>query len=214
MTPLKLVEHLLMEQEALPPIRLPWAYVIAETGVFVWARRVGLEALLPVTPCTIRGLYPVEPYVRLDYPPVDAHLVDQMLRLSREARTPDGSFLEILFYLTWQKEFGWRLMVPPQEQEALHVHPILDEVGQALYADTLIEVHSHHTMCAFFSATDNKDEQGFRVYGVIGCVDDHTEIRLRVGIYGHFWEIPASQVLCMPSGIRDCATQEVTPDGA
>ena len=58
MTPLKLVEHLLMEQPTLPPIRLPWAYVVAQNGVFVWAKREGLEALIPVASCTIRGLYP------------------------------------------------------------------------------------------------------------------------------------------------------------
>jgi PRTRC genetic system protein A len=206
--PLKLVEHLLMEQPTLPLIRLPRAYIVAQNGVFVWARRAGLEALIPVASCTIRGLYPVEPYVRMSHPPVDTWLTASMLRLSREARTLEGGFLEILFYLTWERKHGWHLTVPAQEQEALRVHPILDEVGQALYAETLIEVHSHHTMRAFFSSTDDKDEQGFRIYGVIGCVDnqrDHpTEMRLRVGIYGHFWELPASQVLSMPWGVRDC----------
>jgi PRTRC genetic system protein A len=218
MTPLKLVEHILMEQPTLPPLRLPWAYVIAQNGVFVWARRVGLEALIPVAQCHIRGLYPVEPYVRLAYPPVDIWLVAEMLTRSRQARTPQGGYLEILFYLTWEQTFGWHLAVPAQKQEALRVLPVLDEVGQALYADTLIEIHSHHTMRAFFSATDNKDEQGFRIYGVIGCVDNQrdfpTEMRLRVGIYGHFWEIPASQVLSLPSCIRDCTEHAVVPDGA
>ena len=141
-----------------------------------------------------------------------------MLRLSREARTSEGGFLEILFYLTWERKSGWHLAVPAQKQEALSVYPILDEIGQALYVDTLIEIHSHHTMRAFFSVTDNKDEQGFRIYGVIGRVDNQrdfpTEMRLRVGIYGHFWEIPASQVLSMPWGVKDCALPEVVPDGA
>ena len=218
MTSLKLVGHLLMEEPTLPTIPWPWGYVVAQNGVFVWARREGLEALIPMAECHIRGLYPVEPYVRVSHPPVDTSLVAEMLRRSREARTSTGAFLEILFYLRWERTLGWQLTVPAQEQEALHVRPLLDEAGQALHADTLIEVHSHQRMRAFFSTTDNKDEQGFRIYGVIGRVDNQrdfpTEMRFRVGVYGHFWEIPASQVLSMPSCVKDCVEREVVPDGA
>src|SRR5205807_9814322 len=108
-TPLKLVGHLLMEQPILPPMPWPYGYVVAANGVFVWAKREGLEALIPVTSSPIRGLSPVEPYVRLAYPPVDVGLVSEMLRLSAEARTPSGDLLEILFYLAYDSQRGWLL---------------------------------------------------------------------------------------------------------
>ena len=49
------------------------------------------------------------------------------------------------------------------------------------------EFHSHGSARAFFSATDDRDEQGFRIYGVVGRLDAPLpELRLRVGVYGHF----------------------------
>jgi len=210
-TPLKLVGHLLMEQPTLPPMPWPYGYVMAHNGVFVWARRQGLEALIPVTSCTIRGLHPVEPYVRLAYRPVDVGLVSEMLRLCRAARTPDGDFLEILFYLAWDSPHGWQLTVPVQKQQAMCVTPVIDALDSAHYADTLLEIHSHK-MEAFFSGTDTADEQGFRLYGVVGYVGsdgEHApEIRIRVGIYGHFWDISAATVLSLPGGITDCVAQD------
>ena len=42
------------------------------------------------------------------------------------------------------------------------------------------------TLPAFFSATDDRDEQGFRIYGVAGRLyTPRPELRLRVGVYGH-----------------------------
>jgi hypothetical protein len=55
-----------------------------------------------------------------------------------------------------------------------------------------------------FSETDDKDESGFRLYGVIGNLHQAPKIRLRVGCYGYFWEIPASWALKLPRGLMDC----------
>jgi len=215
-TPLKLVGHLFMEQPRLPPMPWPYGYVVAANGVFVWARRQGLEALIPVTSCTLGGLHPIEPYVRLAPPPVDVGLVSEMLRLCRASQTPDGDFLEILFYLAWDSHLGWQLTVPVQEQQAMRVTPVLDALNQTQYAHALLEIHSHE-MEAFFSATDTADEQGFRLYGVVGHVGSEREhapeIRMRVGIYGHFWDIPASTVLSLPSCVADCVKRDPLRDG-
>jgi PRTRC genetic system protein A len=153
-----------------------------------------------------------------------------MLRLSAEARTPSGDPLEILFYLAYDCQHGWLLTIPVQEQQTMRVIPMMSEIDHADYANTLLEIHSHHQMAAFFSATDTADEQGFRLYGVVGCLDRNSQhapqIRMRVGIYGHFWEIAASTVLSLSWGMTDCVIQdqlrngepktrrEETPDGA
>jgi hypothetical protein len=67
----------------------------------------------------------------------------------------------------------------------------------------LIDLHSHALLDPFFSRTDNKDEQGFRVFAVIGKVNENPEIRVRVGIYGNYWNIPASMIFELPGEIRD-----------
>jgi hypothetical protein len=47
--------------------------------------------------------------------------------------------------------------------------------------DAIVEVHSHHAMRAYFSATDDRDETGRRIYGVLGrLAGPHPEIALRV----------------------------------
>ena len=41
-------------------------------------------------------------------------------------------------------------------------------------------------MKAFFSGTDDRDEQGLQLYGVVGKLTERTEVLLRVGAYGYF----------------------------
>jgi len=50
-------------------------------------------------------------------------------------------------------------------------------------ANTLVlDIHSHNTMGAFFSATDNADEKEARIYGVIGKLNqDWPEMKFRAG---------------------------------
>ena len=68
----------------------------------------------------------------------------------------------------------------------------------------IAEFHSHARHRAFFSATDDGDEQGFRVYGVVGRLDTPApELTLRLGIYGHFAPLHWSQVFDgSPPGLR------------
>jgi hypothetical protein len=182
--------------------------------MFAWAKREGLEALIPVAlpSVSIRGLYPVEPYVRSLYPPVDVWLVSEMLKQSRNACTWEGDPLEKLFYLNWDQQRGWKLTVPVQSQHPMDVSPVLEELDPLLYANTIMEIHSHNRMPAFFSDGDNAGEKkGFRLFGVLGGIDDGhqmPEIRMRVGIYEHFWEIPAGQILSLPWGMADCVLRD------
>ena len=66
------------------------------------------------------------------------------------------------------------------------------------------EFHSHGSSRAFFSKTDDADEQGFRIYGVVGRLDDpESELSLRVGVYGHFAPADWPQVFDGPNpGLR------------
>ena len=100
-------------------------------------------------------------------------------------------------------QYRWALQIPEQIQSAGNVRPLDPFVGGT---DTLIEVHSHHNMGAFFSLTDNQEEQaGFRVYAVLGRVEHNPAINCRVGIYGHFCEIPAEWVFELPAGMVDAS---------
>jgi hypothetical protein len=51
-------------------------------------------------------------------------------------------------------------------------------------------------MSAHFSPTDDADEcHGFRIYGVFGKVRSiRPEMQFRVGLFGHFWQVPATSI--------------------
>jgi hypothetical protein len=186
----------------------PTTYLLASNGVFVWARREGMEALVPVTSKithAIRGLYPATPYVRLAYPLVDQHIMQDLFMQACAACLDSKGAQEKLFYLNWKPEAGWQLTVPPQQTESARVTPLIGEAHRLLYANTLLEIHSHQHFAPWFSATDNADEQGCRIYGVVGHLLGALppEIRLRIGIYGHFWDIPAHWIVQLPEGMKD-----------
>lgn len=58
----------------------------------------------------------------------------------------------------------------------------------------LIDVHSHHAMRAYFSATDDRDDQGLSVSAVIGTIYTRPEIVVRLNIHGHHCPVPATVV--------------------
>ena len=94
---------------------------------------------------------------------------------------------ERLFAVRWDGA-AYRLVVPPQagSETSLAYEPP---------AVVVAEVHSHGRARAFFSATDDADEQGFRIYGVAGRLGTPLpELRLRLGVYGHFAPVTLVQV--------------------
>ena len=101
---------------------------------------------------------------------------------------------EAMYHFHWvlprnaglRDEPTWRVAVPAQSASA----------GRVCYRGgddpaVVLDLHSHHQMAPFFSSTDDGDEQGCRFYGVIGHIYSDPAIRLRLGVYGDFMDIPA-----------------------
>jgi hypothetical protein len=66
-------------------------------------------------------------------------------------------------------------------------------------------------MAAYFSHTDDADERSaFRLLAVLGRIgeEQEAEIRVRVGMYGHFWEIPSDLVLERPLDLFDALERD------
>ena len=223
---LKLIDYKV--HEAGQPLGLPTPGLLYTTrfladGVCRHARRDGLEAFIPVASyeaelgkvvqeptwvsyTKLPGLAESQPFIKLDYPKIPARALAFMLDKARQAKGPRGEAVEILFHLSFNTERGrWRVDIPEQERSVAAVKPVRSAVAPGgSYETALLEVHSHHGMQAFFSETDNRDEQGFRLYAVIGDIFKNPGIRLRVGIYGLHYELPASEVFEL--GISDPAT--------
>ena len=166
-------------------------YVLGVGGLYVQSESAHLTARIRVAPCEVRGLAPVAEKVELARGPIPAALFELGLRWFLD--DPDT---ERFFAVRWDGG-AYRLVVPPQEGTATSLE-------YTPPAGVVAEFHSHGTSRAFFSATDNKDEQGFRIYGVVGRLNKYRpELSLRVGVYGHFAPADWSQVFDgPPHGLR------------
>lgn len=193
-----LVDYQVMHEAAwaTSPAGKLYQYLWAGNGVYVEAEREHLAVRFPVIKGVTRGLAPLDECFNLQLLKVPVELVRQVWTISRAAAIGN---LEKLFHLVW--EGAWQLIVPEQEQTSSSCRPLRDG-PESSHARAIIEIHSHHEMPAFWSAQDNRDETGFRLYGVLGTVLTAPELRLRVGVYGHFREIPPAWALNVPEGIK------------
>jgi PRTRC genetic system protein A len=193
----KLVQHLIVQDDGqLPPIPdCLYAYILAGNGVFLYGKRESLEVLIPVSRANIAGLPPLEPFLHM--PRVPAVLMHAVLQASK-ANLPN----EILFWFNFERDRQvWNLDAPLQICRPASVFPV--DRSDPLGARALIDLHSHALLDPFFSRTDNKDEQGFRIFAVIGGVSQKPLILVRVGVYGNYWNIPADLIFELPGEIRD-----------
>ena len=201
--------------QALPPLESAgdtgrlYEYVMTARGLMLRGKRDRIEVVMPWTG-PVRGLREVEPHLRIDAPPVPAEIVHQIFEQSKTARGPCGEVIEALFNLCRGPEGGrWELIKPEQTARTGSVRPDRSGSGSS-YRRALIEVHSHHDLPigARFSGTDDSEENGFRIYAVVGHVSTKPEIRVRVGMFGQFWETPAGLVFELPPYVTDCVTRE------
>jgi hypothetical protein len=185
----------LAEMDGLPQSApVLYEYIVGANGCFVRAERPGLMATICVgfTIQELRGLRGIEPTFIIAQR-VPAAILARMIINAWYAKR------EILYYLLPNP---WRLITPNQEQTVNSVRPV-DPYSVEMEA-ALIEAHSHNFMQPFFSGCDDRDERsGFRIYTVIGNLNTRPAIQTRVGIYGHFWEIPSAWVYEMPVGVED-----------
>ena len=189
-------------------------YVLASNGLFVEAEGNLMAARVPVARCEVRGLAPVQPKVVLRHGKIPKHLFD--LALNSMLTTPDKErYVAVTF------TDGYHLNVPKQAADREQVGEGIDDghgsgAGVAyLNPDRVfLEMHTHPKMRAFFSPTDNQDEAGLKLYGVIGHCGTYHEItddmsydeqmgwlqnntpaiRLRAGVYGYFGPIAWEEV--------------------
>ena len=131
-------------------------------------------------------------------PPIPFDLFCEVIAFFRSF-LHDGLEYEALVHVYWDKACEeYRVVVPPQwVQKAsvdavISLEDVLDEERYIHFAD----IHSHNTMAAKFSATDDADEKASRVYIVVGRLHEYfPHVSARVSCNGVFVPIPLSQVV-------------------
>ncbi|MBI2851980.1 MAG: hypothetical protein HYX84_02585 [Chloroflexi bacterium] len=159
-----------------------YQYILAGNGLFVSADNEHLRATIIVSPARVRGLAPIKESFEMLCGKIPGRLCNLAIsimagELSRER------------YLAVIWESGeYRLRMPAQQGVA-------GAVTYETLPNTIMDIHSHHKMKAFFSSTDDRDEQGFRIYMVAGRLDTFfPEVMIRLGVYGYFMPLDVNQV--------------------
>lgn len=176
---------------------LAYQYVLAGNGIFIRAETPFFEAHIPITTCTVRGLERLEPHFRLKVPRIPASLLTRILTDARNVRRPDGGLNEAFYQFHHQ---GQAVQVKKPGQQV---------TGSSVLApgsredDIICDLHTHGNMSAYWSQTDDKDEQGAQLYAVVGKLDSTPEIRLRLGLYGYWLALPVTAVFTSSSPFKD-----------
>ena len=197
-----LVDYL-VARDGLPPRRgLGYDYVLAGDGLYLVAENEALSIRVPVARCAVRGLPPLYPACTLKHGRLP-HAAWETIVAIVEARSLGGR--EVLVVATRDEMVGYRLVRPPQLAGPTGV--IYEPPSNAV-----LEIHSHCEYPARFSPTDDRDEQGLRVYGVLGRLGtERPEVALRVGAYGHYLPLPWEAVFAGDRGaFRDAQVEPAT----
>ena len=156
-------------------------YILASNGLFVRARSPLLQATLHIAEAWVRGLLPLEERVELPIGNIPWYIYDLAFSVLFTDRCQ-----ERYLAVTWEGEY--RLMVPCQETSTCGVR-------YERLPSTVLDIHSHGAMRPFFSGTDDQDEQGLRLYMVVGRLDTLIpEVEMRVGVYGYFGSVRFEEV--------------------
>jgi PRTRC genetic system protein A len=156
-------------------------YILASNGLFIQAQSPLLTARIAIANVRVNGLAPLDKKVELSKGRIPRWLYDlaiSVLLIDREH--------ERYVAITWEGEY--HLREPWQDSSG-------GGVTYEVLPDTVLDIHSHGFIPAFFSGIDNRDEQGLKLYAVVGkCHALMPEVETRVGIYGYFAPIEFEEV--------------------
>lgn len=100
-------------------------------------------------------------------------LFDEVKEFFRQVITKKGRALEAMIWVLWTQEKGYFLHVP--NQTVGHASAVYDWNSLPENATIVVDIHSHADFNAFFSGTDDRDDQNcIRFSGVVGHNDKET----------------------------------------
>lgn len=171
------------------------AYIPAQDGRVYEMRRNEIGTFVAPS-LHIAELEDIRAGFQMSLPRLPANLLTQIIAFFRRVCVDCGRDVEALVNVLWDRETGgYVLHVPPQRIDKASVETDLSAQPDPSRYLHVMDVHSHNTMAARFSRTDDADEQATRLYMVIGRLDRYyPDIRCRFACGGRHVEIPAEQV--------------------
>ena len=171
------------------------AYIPAQDGRVYEMRRNEIGTFIAPSQ-HIAELEGVRSGFHMSLPRLPAALLAQIIAFFRRVCVDYGRDVEALVNVLWDRQGRqYVLHVPPQRIDKASVETDLSQQPDPERYLHVMDVHSHNTMAARFSRTDDADEQATRLYMVIGRLDRYyPDIRCRFACGGRHVEVPAEQV--------------------
>lgn len=127
-------------------------------------------------------------------PKIPYSMLSEILSFFKEYVTDTGE-LEALAYIYWSfVDSRYYVHVPKQQVSKASVDSSIPELDEDKFV-LVMEIHSHNTMVARFSPTDDHDERATRLYTVVGRMDKvFPDIVARASVGGKYVEIEPETV--------------------
>ncbi|MFS1519518.1 Mov34/MPN/PAD-1 family protein [Bacillus sp. SCS-151] len=166
----------------------PYNIVASKDGKLYEIRNSLLGTIVtPAKEEQLRRIEQVPKGFQMKLPRIPGYLLQQIISFFR-AYCNENLDHEVMLQLFWHNNGYFVVDCPTQEVSKARVSAQLDNEAPDL--TEVMQVHSHNSMEAYFSETDNNDEQQFLLYGVVGRLDQQEpDIKIRVGVNGTFYRL-------------------------
>lgn len=141
----------------------------------------------------VREFEDIRAEFKMALPKIPAHIFSKVMGFFKSIS--DELHYEVLVHILYDtEEKEYIIKVPKQRISEASVNSETDEPYPERYIHVM-DIHSHNTMPAVFSETDNDDEKETRLYAVAGRFDrTFPEITVRAGCAGKFIYLPPEEV--------------------
>ena len=141
----------------------------------------------------VREFEDIRAEFKMALPKIPAHIFSKVMGFFKSIS--DELHYEVLVHILYDtQEKEYIIKVPKQRISHAAVNSEADEPYPERYIHVM-DFHSHNTMPAVFSETDNNDEKETRLYAVAGRFDrTFPEITVRAGCAGKFIYLPPEDV--------------------
>ena len=141
----------------------------------------------------VREFEDIRAEFKMALPKIPAHIFSKVMGFFKSIS--DELHYEVLVHILYNTEEKEYIIKVPKQRIS---HAAVNSEAEEPYPERYIHVvdfHSHNTMPAVFSETDNDDEKETRLYAVAGRFDrTFPEITVRAGCAGKFIYLPPEEV--------------------
>jgi len=172
-----LLQHYIYDGTLPEPNPPGYQYIMAGNGIFVQADNPLRRVVVQIVRTQIKGLPALQQQFMLKHHRLNGRTLPVIIEHARQRLD-----IEVVYHVTADLRIH---AIATGTKSAVEFENVPDE-------GVILEAHSHNTMPAGFSSVDNKYEQRFRFYMVVGNLHGRPQVAFRLGVYGYHIPLPLS----------------------